>query len=535
MTARKLPIGIQDFACIRREGYIYVDKTLFVHRMVSEGKPYFLSRPRRFGKSLLVSTLKYYFEGKQELFEAIAGRERLAIADLEKEWKPYPVLHLDLTGTSYQSVESLDSRLASNLRVSEEHWGKDAAEDAPDARFFGLIRRACEQTKNAAVVLIDEYDKPLTDTLEKPKLHRAIRERLQGFYSVLKAADQWLRFVLLTGVTKFSKVSIFSTLNQLRDISEEPAFAGICGITESELAGNFGPEIEAFAEKKKKPSAEIRAEMRKRYNGYHFSKGESGGGENSTVSGGVYNPFSVLNTLVKQDFAYYWYQTGTPAFLVDLLKRNDFDLRQLSGGITVERQTLDDYRPEAPYPPSILYQSGYLTITGYNDKYDEYTLGFPNEEVKYGFLKSLLPGYAPRPRDIQGVFVKNFIKDLDRGDTEAFMNRLKGFFAGIPYELNDKTERHYQMLMYVVFTLMGEFTQAEMRSAAGRADLVVATDTAVYCFEFKLTGRGTAEEALKQIDGRGYLVPFSAAGRKLVKVGAVFDPVTRTLGEWVIE
>ncbi|MDR0730867.1 MAG: ATP-binding protein [Treponema sp.] len=529
MEPRKLPVGIQDFGKLRTGSYIYVDKTRYIWDLVQSCTPYFLSRPRRFGKSLLVSTLKAYFEGEKELFGAIAGQPALAIAGLEKEWKPCPELHLDQTGTIYQNAESLDSRLASNLRVFEETWGADAAEDSPAARFFGLIRRAYRQTNTPVAVLIDEYDKPLTDTLSKPDLHREIRERLQGFYSVLKATDQWLRFVFLTGVTKFSKVSIFSTLNQLRDISMSAQFAGICGITEAELAGNFGPEIEAFAEKKKTSPAEIMAGMRKRYNGYHFSRGED-----TPVSGGVYNPFSVLNTLADLNFSYYWYQTGTPGFLVDLLKRTDFDLRQLDSGIQLEPQIMEDYRPENPYPPPILYQSGYLTITDYHERYDEYTLGFPNEEVKYGFLKSLLSGYAPRPQDIQGVFVRNFIKDLDAGDVDGFMNRLKGFFAGIPYELSDKTERHYQALMYVVFTLMGEFTQAETRSAAGRADLVVITGDTVYCFEFKLTGSGTAEDALRQIDDKGYLVPWTAGKRRLVKVGAVFDPLTRTLGEWTV-
>jgi hypothetical protein len=528
MEGRKLPIGIQDFACIRREGYVYVDKTPFISYLACEGKPYFLSRPRRFGKSLFTSTLKAYFEGKKELFGAMAGQGALAIADLEKEWKPYPVLHLDLTGTSYRNAGSLDSRLASNLRMYEEVWGADAAEDTPPARFFGLIRRAYKQTATPVVVLIDEYDKPLTDTLSKPELHREMREQLQGFYSVLKSADQWLRFVFLTGVTKFSKVSIFSTLNQLRDISMGVQFSGVCGISESELAANFGPELEAFAKKKKKNTADILAEMRKRYNGYHFSRGE-----NTPVSEGMYNPFSVLNTLADLNFAYYWYQTGTPTFLVDLLKRTDFDLRQLGDGIKIEPQLMEDYWPENPYPPPILYQSGYLTITDYDERYDEYTLGFPNEEVKYGFLKSLLPDYAPHPQDIQGVFVRNFIKDLDAGDVDGFMNRLKGFFAGVPYELSDKTERHYQALMYVVFTLMGEFTQTELRSAAGRADLVVITDDTVYCFEFKLTGSGTAQDALRQIDDKGYLVSWTPGNRRLVKVGAVFDPATRTVGEWV--
>jgi hypothetical protein len=376
-------------------------------------------------------------------------------------------------------------------------------------------------------VIIDEYDKPLTDTLTDPGLNNQIRERLQGFYGCLKASDQWLRFVFLTGVTKFSKVSIFSTLNQLKDISQEAAFEGICGITESELEEYFAPEVRAMAEEREISYEQTLAEMKKRYDGYHFSSGNKAG-----LSEGVYNPFSLLNTLASKDFAYYWFRTGTPTFLVKKLREIDFDLRKLDGDITISPQDIDDYRPENPDPMPLLYQTGYLTIRGYSERYGDYTLGFPNEEVKYGFLKELIPAYAPTPLDPHGMFVKNFVRDLDTGDLEGFMGRLKAFFAGIPYELSDETERHYQVLLYVVFTLMGEWVQAEVHSSAGRADMVVEAENAVYCFEFKLTGSGTAEDALAQIDDKGYLAPYTASGRRLVKVGAVFDKKTRNIGEW---
>jgi hypothetical protein len=536
MTKRKLPIGIQDFEKLRRGGYIYVDKTAHIYRLVTEGNPYFLSRPRRFGKSLLVSTLKAYFEGKKELFEYlapqgnVAGQESLAIAGLEKEWKPYPVLHLDLTGESYQSMDNLESGLEANLKLLEAAWGKDAAEKTPAARLRGIIHRAYEKTGSRVVVLIDEYDKPLTDTLGNPELHGKIREALQGFYSVLKAADQWLRFVFLTGVTKFSKVSIFSTLNQLRDISMEKAYAGICGITQSELTQYFNPEIEAMAMQMKKADSGIVAELQKRYNGYHFAKGEG-----STLSEGVYNPFSLLNTFAKLEFSYYWFQTGTPTFLIDLLKRTNYDLRDLDGGIAVDQQTIEDYRPESPDPAPLFYQTGYLTLKAYKTRYNQFILGFPNEEVKYGFLKALLPEYAPRVRNEKGLLISNFIDDLEAGDLEAFMIRVRAFFTNIPYDLYDDTERCYQSFLYVLFTLMGEYVQAELRSSAGRADLVVSTETTVFCFEFKLAREGagqSAEDALAQIDDKNYLVPYSASGRALVKVGAVFDSASRTLGEW---
>jgi hypothetical protein len=382
------------------------------------------------------------------------------------------------------------------------------------------------------VVLIDEYDKPLTDTLGDPALHEKIREALQGFYSVLKAADQWLRFVFLTGVTKFSKVSIFSTLNQLRDISMAADYAGICGITEAELTGNFRPELDSMAEKFGMNYEEVLAEMRKLYNGYHFSFDDSAPGENPSPSEGVYNPFSVLNAFADRHFSNYWFKTGTPTFLAQALKTAGAELEPLSEGMVVDEESISDYRVDRSNITPLLYQSGYLTIKGYNRNTRLFTLGFPNEEVEHGFLKELLPLYSPWVRDDLGFFIYKFIDDLQKGGVDAFMNRLKAFFAEIPYELNDKTERHYQTLFYLVFRLMGQYARAEVRSSAGRADTVVITDTTVYVFEFKLSGSGTAEDALAQIDGKGYLIPYSASGRKLVKVGAVFDPATRTLGDW---
>jgi hypothetical protein len=375
-------------------------------------------------------------------------------------------------------------------------------------------------------VLVDEYDKPLLETMEDPALNEEIRKELKAFYGVLKSADPWLRFVFLTGVTKFSQVSVFSDLNQLRDISLEEAYAGICGISEGELEAVFGNELRILGEKKGKSYEQTLAEMRKRYNGYHFAPN----------SEGMYNPFSVLNTLKKSRFAYYWFRTGTPTFLIQLLQKADFDLRDFAKGISIPAQSIDDYRIQDGNPVPVLYQSGYLTITGYNERMDSYILGFPNEEVRYGFLNSLLPYYIPKIPDRQGFFIGDFVEDLQQGNVDAFMTRLQAFFAAIPYELNDKTERHYQAIFYVVFTLMGQYAGAEVRSAAGRADAVVEAGDRVYVFEFKLAHEGSmeaaVEAALSQIEGKGYLVPWSASEKQLVKVGAVFDPATRTLGNW---
>jgi hypothetical protein len=525
MQNRKMPIGIQDFEKLRAGGYVYVDKTAFVYRLAQEGNPYFLGRPRRFGKSLLLSTIKAYFLGKRELFEGQSGQPRLAIADLETEWLEYPVFHIDLNVSSYTDLASLRVGLDANLRYIEEAWGRDPAETTPSTRFLGLIRRACEKTGRKVAVLVDEYDRPLLQTMEAGRDQEDIRLELKGFYGVLKTADPWLRFVLLTGVTKFSQVSVFSDLNQLRDISMQRPYAEICGISEQELTENFEPELRALAESNGMTYEEALVEMRKRYNGYHFSAGAEG----------VYNPFSVLNTLTNQNFAYYWFQTGTPTYLIKQLQRTDFDLREFAKGITIPAQSVSDYRMHGGSPVPILYQSGYLTIAGYNRQFDEYTLGFPNEEVEYGFLNSLLPYYMPRSPDSQGFFVGNFVKDLQNGEVDSFMTRLRAFFADISYELNDKTERHYQTLFYLVFRLMGQYAQVEQRSAAGRSDAVVVTADTVYVFEFKLAHKGPAnavEAALAQIDEQGYLVPWTASGRGLVKVGAAFDPATRTLGDW---
>jgi hypothetical protein len=526
MNPRKMPVGIQDFEKLRTGGYVYVDKTAYVYRLAYEGNPYFLSRPRRFGKSLLLSTIKAYFQGKKELFQGTGGQEpqaKLAIADLETEWIEYPVLHIDLSGNEYKDLKGLESGLNINLVEMEDRWGQDPREDTAAARFRGLIRRACEKSGRKTVVLIDEYDRPLLETIEDLTINEDIRKSLKAFYGVLKAADPWLRFVFLTGVTKFSQVSVFSDLNQLRDISLEPDYAGICGITQRELTDTFEPELRALAESSGMSYEEALGETRKLYNGYHFCE----------ECEGVFNPFSILKSLASRKLDYYWFQTGTPTFLIRLLKDTDFDLREFGKGISIPVQSIFDYRVPGGNPIPLLYQSGYLTIKGCDRRLRKYTLDFPNEEVRYGFLNSLLPYYMPDPRN--DFYVGNFVEELENGKLEAFMTRLRAFFAVIPYELNDKTERYYQGIFYVLFTLMGQFVQAELRSAAGRADAVVETRERVYVFEFKLAGTGTAEDALRQITEKGYLIPWTAGAKEMVKVGAVFDPDTRTLGGWKAE
>ena len=512
---RKLPIGIQDFPSLREDGYLYVDKTAYVHKLATEGRVYFLSRPRRFGKSLLVSTLGAYFEGRKELFSG------LAIEQLEKDWNPHPVLRLDLNAEHYNSVEALKGIL--NRHV--ERWEATYPGGQPDRtlaeRFLGVIERAKLQTGRGVVILVDEYDKPLLSVLNKPDLLAEYKDILKAFYGVLKSADAWLKFALLTGVTKFGQVSVFSDLNQLTDLSLHPAYATVCGITEPELLANFGPELASLAESQKLTPEDCLIEVRRMYNGYQFHPDAPG----------VYNPFSTLNLFSALEFRDYWFQTGTPTFLLELLKKSDYDLREIDG-IELAASEFANYKADPDQPLPVIYQSGYLTIQGYSPEIRTYRLGYPNAEVKHGFLSFLLPSYTGTKPDRGGFHIGMFSRELRQGDVEAFLTRLQCFFEGIPYDLSDRTERHYQVVFYLVFTLLGQFLQTEVKSAKGRADAVVQTPTHVFVFEFKLYD--TAEDALAQIESKGYAIPFAADGRTVVKVGVEFDQAKRNLGRWLV-
>lgn len=510
---RKFPIGVQSFKSLRENNYLYVDKTALVYELANSGKPYFLSRPRRFGKSLLISTLEAYFKGQKELFKG------LAIEELEEDWITYPVLHMDLNAEKFDSPEQLDALINDTLCSWETLYGTRPSETTLSLRFKGVIRRAAEQTGRPVVVLIDEYDKPLLQSLNNHALHNAYKETLKAFYGVLKSADQYLKFYLLTGVTKFSQVSVFSDLNQLNDISMDRHYNEICGLTWQEIADNFEPELLELGENNDLTPQETRETMTRLYDGYHFMYGQEG----------IFNPFSVLNVLSKGTFDNYWFKTGTPTFLVELLKKTDYDLRNIDG-VQMDVDGFANYRADVQRPIPVIYQSGYLTIKDYDKRFRLYTLGFPNEEVKYGFLEFIVPFYTAIPSTESPFYIGKFVRELEAGDVEAFMERLRAFFADIPYELNDKTERHYQAVFYLVFTLMGQFTQTEVRSARGRADAVVKTHDYIYIFEFKLDG--TVEEALRQIDEKGYLIPYNADGRQIIKVGANFSAEERNLEKW---
>jgi hypothetical protein len=513
-----MPVGIQDFEKLRTVGCVYVDKTEYVWKLANEPAPCFLSRPRRFGKSLLLTTLKAYFQGKKGLFDG------LAIAKRETAWQEYPVLHLDFNSSGYDSVASLDDFIAYCLEKEEKEYGLPSMNGTIAIRFRRLIESIHKKTGKQVVILVDEYDKPLLESMGDERLNAELRAVLKPFYGVLKSADAFLRFVMLSGVTRFSKVSIFSDMNQLKEIGMDPAFAAICGITEKELLENFDPELEALAEAEGESFEDTLTAMRRNFNGYHFARN----------SESVYNPFSVLNTFSACDIQYYWFATGTPTFLFRELERTGFELLSFRDGIEVPKAAVNDYQPGDVTPVPLLYQSGYLTITGYDRELRSYRLGFPNEEVQYGFLNNLYNHLFPQTRGMNGLNAWTFIKTLRAGDADGFLNQLKAFFASIPYDLYfAKGESYYQTIFYLVFTLLGQFVGSEVRSAAGRADAVVKTWNAVYVFEFKLGTGGSAEEALRQIEEKGYLIPYGAAdGKRLVKAGVVFDTETRTLGEW---
>lgn len=513
---RKFPIGIQSFEFLREQGYLYVDKTALVYQLVKMGKPYFLSRPRRFGKSLLLSTLEAYFQGKKELFKG------LAIEQMEKEWLEYPVLHLDLNAEKYDSSERLYDMLERQLVIWEELYGTKGEGITHSGRFMAVIRRACEKAGRRVVVLIDEYDKPLLHSFHDDKLQQDFRETLTAFYSVLKSADPWLQFVFITGVTKFAQMGIFSNLNQLNDISLNRRYATLCGMTKAEIESTFAPELETLGTTNGLNASDTMDLLARQYDGYRFSEDQVEG---------VFNPFSVLSALSEGKLRNYWFATGTPTFLVEILKKTHYDLRKLDG-VEVTATSLSDDRADINNPIPMIYQSGYLTIKAYDERFRFYTLGFPNEEVKYGFLNFAMPFYTPVSENDAPFYIGKFIQELEIGDIDAFLNRLRAFFADFPYELNDKTERHYQVVFYLVFKLMGQYMDAEVRSARGRADAVVKTKQAVYVFEFKLDG--SVQDALRQIDDKGYLIPYTTDGRQLYKIGVNFDATERNLGAWEI-
>ena len=510
----KYPIGIQSFEKIRREGYAYVDKTALMYKMVSEGSYYFLSRPRRFGKSLMVSTLEAFFSGKKELFEGLYA------GSADWDWQEYPILHLDLNAEKFDTAEALTHVLDDFLARHEQRYGKSETERSPGLRFQGVIRRACEQTGRQVVILIDEYDKPLLQAIGNEELQNEYRNTLKAFYGVLKSCDACIKFAFLTGVTKFGKVSVFSDLNNLKDISMLPQYTAICGITEQELHICFDDGVRELAANNGLTQEECYARLKRDFDGYRF---------NEYTDEGIYNPFSVLNTLDSRVFRDYWFETGTPSFLIHQLKKTCYPLENM----TVEEVATDtlnsiDVMDDNPLP--LLYQSGYLTIRSYDSRFDTYTLGFPNREVEQGFIKYLLPFYSPKVTDRNRFSIKQFTLDVQGGRAEAFMQRLEDFFATGDYEVVGKAEKYFQNTLYVFFRLLGFYVDVERHTANGRMDAVIQTPEYIYILELKIDR--TAAEALQQIEDKGYARPFEGDRRTLFKIGVNFSTATKLI-DWV--
>lgn len=513
---KKYPIGIQNFESLRNDGYFYVDKTSLVYQLVNSGRYYFLSRPRRFGKSLLVSTLEAYFEGKHELFEG------LAMDKLEKDWVKRPVLHIDLNAQKYDTPESLEHILHATLSEWEKIYGAQASEIGLSLRFQGIIRRAYEKTGHRVVILVDEYDKPMLQAIGNEELQKSFRDTLQAFYGALKSMDGCIKFALLTGVTKFGKVSVFSALNNLKDLSMDERYVEICGISEREIHHYLEEELHELASKQKMTYEEICNELKVCYDGYHFVED----------SVGIYNPFSLLNTFDQLKFGNYWFETGTPTYLVELLKMHHYDLHYMAQ-VETDADTLNSIDSSSTDPIPVIYQSGYLTIKGYDARFGIYRLGFPNREVEEGFMKFLLPFYADTNKVEAPFQIIKFVKEVESGDYDSFFRRLQSFFADTPYELVRDLELHYQNVLFIVFKLIGFYVKAEYHTSQGRVDLVLQTDQFIYIMEFKLDG--TAEEALRQIDGKKYALPFATDPRKLFKIGVNFSNEMRNIERWVVE
>ena len=517
MSSKIYPIGIQNFEKIRTDGYFYIDKTALIYQMVKTGSYYFLSRPRRFGKSLLISTLEAYFLGKKELFEG------LAMEKLEKDWITYPIFHMDLNTEKYDTRESLDSILNFTLEKWEQQYGTAPSETTFALRFRGLIERAYKQTGQRVVILIDEYDKPMLQAIGNEELQKEFRNTMKAFYSVLKTMDGCIQFAFLTGVTKFGKVSVFSDLNNLDDISMRNQYIDICGVSEKELHDDLEIELHELADIKGVSYHEICDKLREYYDGYHFT-------HNSI---GIYNPFSLLNTFKYKEFGSYWFETGTPTYLVELLKKHHYDLRRMAHEET-SVSVLNSIDSASDNPIPVIYQSGYLTIKGYDEEFGIYSLGFPNREVEEGFIKFLLPFYA-NTNAVESEFeIQKFVREIRIGDYDSFFRRLRSFFADTPYELIRDLELHYQNVLFIVFKLVGFYVKAEYHTSEGRIDLVLQTDKFVYVIEFKLDG--TAEDALRQINEKHYALPFEAGGnRRLFKIGVNFNAKMRNIEKWIVE
>jgi len=514
---RRLPVGIQTFSEIREGNYLYVDKTALIYELTQELKYVFLSRPRRFGKSLLMSTLEAYFQGRKELFKG------LAIEQLEQEWKSYPVFHLDLNTSKYETPESLVNVLDAFLDSLEQKYGKRDKEKDLAMRFNGLVQRAAEQEGSRVVILIDEYDKPMLYAIGNEALQEAFRSELKAFYSVLKSQDRNIHFAFLTGVTKFGKVSVFSDLNHLFDISMNKQFAAICGFTEQEIRDLFQPEVDALAQENGITTEETYARLRLNYDGYHFNRFQKEG---------IYNPFSLLCTFQNRAFSDYWFETGTPTYLATLLQQFNYKLDELTEEQVTE-DVLNCIDPTSRNPIPVIYQSGYLTISGYDEEFELYSLGFPNKEVERGFTRFLIPFYTPMNVNRGPMTITQLVRDIRAGQPEAFMQRLQAIFADNDYQIVGKRELYFHNAIAIIFKMLSFNVQTERPANGGRMDMIVTTADHIYIFEFKIDK--SADEALRQIKEKGYHKPFTTDHRPTTLIGVNFSSETRGISEWKVE
>ena len=515
------PIGIQTFETIRSNDYLYVDKTKYIYEATHPGRYVFLSRPRRFGKSLLTSTLDAYFSGRKDLFKG------LAIEELEKEWKQYPVLHFSLASAKRGTVQDLEDIITMQLEDAESKYGIPQSETNITKRFTRLVKDIYEKTGTQVVVLIDEYDAPMLTVLHNSERLEQMRTELQAFYSPLKDLDPYLRFVFITGITKFSQLSIFSQLNNLNNISMLPQYAAMCGITIKELEDNFQEGIGLLAEKYHYSHQQVIDKLLYHYDGYHFSED----------SEGVLNPFSLLSAMNNRKFDNYWFSTGTPTFLVNMLKHFRTDITKIDGS----EAWATDFDQPTENMQSILplfYQSGYITIKGYDPIMQFYTLGFPNEEVKVGLMRILIPYYVHTNNVEASHAVGRMYQALRKDDMDSCLKAMQEFLTTIPYQENTlkdapTTEGHFTAMLYVMFSLLNVYVFSQVRNAKGRLDILIETDTTIYVMELKLDS--DLDKALKQIDEKDYTIPYQSDGRKVVKVAINFSTEERMIKEWKIE
>ena len=513
---RKYPVGIQTFAKIREGNYVYVDKTKYIVQMLENGSQYvFLSRPRRFGKSLFVSTLQAYYEGRKDLFDG------LALGDYEKNWVKHPVLHFDMSTAKHMDTKGLLSEMDFKLTEYERIYGRDEKAENPNQRLLSLVKSAYEQTGQKVVLLIDEYDAPLLDVVHEKENLKPLRQIMQNFYSPIKYLDPWLEFTFITGITKFSQLSIFSEINNLDNISMFDQYSAICGISKTELLTEMKPDVEILAKALDKTFDETVEELKNFYDGYHFSK----------KSEDIYNPFSLVKALRSQDISAYWFSSGTPSYLIKTLQKYHVGILD----IEKKRASVDDFDVSPEQMTSaipLLYQSGYLTIKKYNPIMQSFQLDYPNKEVRLGMVKSLAPNYLSPIQENNNGFVFDFLEQLYDGTMDGALQKMQAYLASISNRLSNKNEKDFQTVFYLIFNLLGAYIKVEEDSAIGRADVVLHMPDTVYVMELKYDK--TADEALQQIDDKGYLIPYSADGKRLVKVGVNYDSDKRTIGEWKI-